>query len=130
MRDRYTHIIDLAKQIERPQEGIPNHTVLQNDDVKAVVMMFAQGHELMEHTVPNPVILQFLQGEVKLTLADQNIAAATGLWLHMAAKVPQSLHATSAAMMLLLMLMYRSKPKWLSRTGSSTMTLQSGTGHI
>ena len=43
MTTTYTHILDLAKAVEPPADGILSRTVFQDDRVKAVVFGFGQG---------------------------------------------------------------------------------------
>ena len=38
----YTHILDLAKEAEPPADGILSRTVIQDDQIKAVVFGFGQ----------------------------------------------------------------------------------------
>jgi hypothetical protein len=35
----YTHILDLAKEAEPPSDGIMRRTILENDQIKAVVFV-------------------------------------------------------------------------------------------
>ena len=37
MSDSHTHILDLANEVEPPQDGILTRTVYNDDDVKAVI---------------------------------------------------------------------------------------------
>lgn len=63
MTTTYTHILDLAKEAERPAESILSRTVFQDDRIKAVVFGFGQGQELSEHTAAKPAMLYFVKGE-------------------------------------------------------------------
>ena len=71
----YTHIIDLAKEVEPPEDGILTRTLFNDDDVKAVIFGFGQGEKLSEHTASMPAILYFLKGEATLTLGDDTVEA-------------------------------------------------------
>jgi hypothetical protein len=46
----YTHIADLAREVEPPDDGILTRTLFNDDDVKEVIFGFGQGEELSEHT--------------------------------------------------------------------------------
>ncbi len=48
MTTSYTHILDLAKEVEPPADGTLSRTLFRNDQVKAVVFGFGQGQELSE----------------------------------------------------------------------------------
>lgn len=63
--NNYTHIIDLAKEVEPPQDGILTRTLFNDDNVKAVIFGFGQGEEFSEHTASMPAILHFLSFKAK-----------------------------------------------------------------
>lgn len=104
MATEYTHIINLAKEVEPPEDGILTRTLFNNDDVKAVIFGFGQGEELSEHTASMPAILHFLQGEATVTLAGDTIQAQGGTWIHMPANLKHSVKTTSPVVMLLVLL--------------------------
>jgi len=104
MNNSYTHIVDLAKEVEPPSDGILTRTLFNGDDVKAVIFGFGQGEELSEHTASMPAILHFLEGEVKLTLGDDTVEAQPGTWIHMPPELKHSVKAKTPVIMLLLLL--------------------------
>ncbi len=104
MSHNYTHIIDLAKEVEPPEDGILTRTLFNDDHVKAVIFGFGQGQELSEHTASMPAILHFIQGEATLTLGDETVEAQPGTWIHMPANLQHSVHAKTPVVMLLLLL--------------------------
>jgi hypothetical protein len=46
MTTPYTHINDLAKEVQPPEKGILSRTIYNDDRVKAVVFGFGQSEEL------------------------------------------------------------------------------------
>ena len=104
MSDNYTHIVDLAQEIEPPKDGILTRTLFNDGDVKTVIFGFAPGEELSEHTASMPAILHFISGEATVTVGDETIEAHSGTWLHMAAELKHSVHARTPVIMLLLLL--------------------------
>ncbi len=104
MSHNYTHIVDLAREVEPPADGILTRTVFSNDDVKAVIFGFGQGEELSEHTASMPAILHFIQGEASLTLGGDNVEAQPGTWVHMPPGLKHSVETKTAVVMLLLLL--------------------------
>lgn len=104
MSQSYTHIVDLAQEVQPPGDGILTRTLFNDDDVKAVIFGFASGEELSEHTASMPAILHFLEGEAKLTLGDDPVEARPGTWVHMPAEMKHSVRAESPTVMLLLLL--------------------------
>ena len=104
MSENYTHITNLAKEVEPPEDGILTRTLLNDDNVKAVIFGFGQGEELSEHTASMPGILQFLQGEATLTLGDDSVQAQPGTWIHMEPNLKHSVKTKTQVVMLLLLL--------------------------
>ena len=104
MSKAYTHIIDLAHEVEPPEDGILTRTLMNDDDLKAVIFGFGQGEELSEHTASMPAILHFIKGEATLTLGDDTVEAQPGAWIHMPPDLKHSVQAKTAAIVLLLLL--------------------------
>ena len=104
MSDNYTHIVDLAKEVEPPEDGILTRTLFNDDHVKAVIFGFGQGEELSEHTASMPAILHVIQGEATLTLGEETVEAQPGTWIHMAPNLKHSVKTISPVVMLLLLL--------------------------
>jgi quercetin dioxygenase-like cupin family protein len=100
----YTHISDLAKEVQPPDKGILSRTLFSDDRLKAVLFGFAQGEELSEHTASMPAVLHFLQGEAKLTLVDDTVEAKPATWVHMPKGLRHSIQAKTPVVMLLLLL--------------------------
>jgi quercetin dioxygenase-like cupin family protein len=104
MSNNYTHIVDLAKEVDPPEDGILTRTLFNDDHVKAVIFGFGQGEELSEHTASMPAILHLISGEATLTLGDETVEAQPGTWIHMPASLQHSVHAKTPVVMLLLLL--------------------------
>lgn len=104
MNPSYTHIVDLAKEVDPPEDGILTRTLFNDDDVKAVIFGFGQGEELSEHTASMPAILHFIQGEATLILGDDTVETQPGTWVHMPANLPHSVKTKTPVVMLLLLL--------------------------
>lgn len=100
----YTHIVDLAREAEPPDDGILSRTLFDDDHVKAIIFGFAPGEELSEHTASMPAILHFLEGEATVTLGDDRVNARRGTWIHMPARLQHSISATTPVTLLLLLL--------------------------
>lgn len=105
MTPPHTHFLDLAKEVQPPDQGILSRTLFSDDRLKAVAFGFAQGEELSEHTASIPAVLHFLQGEAKLTLGDDMLEAKPGSWVHMPKGLRHSIQAKTPVVMLLLLLL-------------------------
>lgn len=100
----YTHIIDLAKEVEPPDDGILTRTVFNDEQVKAVLFGFGAAQELSEHTAAMPAIIHFIKGKAILTLGADSVEAQEGTWIHMPPNLKHSVRTESPAVMLLLLL--------------------------
>jgi len=97
-------IIELAKAVTPPADGIISRTIFQDSRIKAVLFGFGSGQELSEHTASKPAIMHFLEGEADVTVGQRNVLATAGTWVHMAAGLPHSIVAKAPVIMLLLLL--------------------------
>ena len=104
MSENYTHITNLAKEVELSEDGILTRTLFNDDNVKAVIFGFGQGEELSEHTASMPAILHFISGEATLTLGDETVEAQPGTWIHMEPNLKHSVKTETPVVMLLLLL--------------------------
>ncbi|NIS81860.1 MAG: cupin domain-containing protein [Anaerolineales bacterium] len=101
----YTYIEDLSSLIENlPDDSIVSRTFHEDDHTKVVLFGFAKGQELSEHTASHPAILYFLEGHCRLTLGEDDQQAQPGTWVHMPAQLPHSVHASTQARMMLILL--------------------------
>jgi quercetin dioxygenase-like cupin family protein len=101
MTTTYTHISDLAMEVQPAGSGILSRALFNDDRLKAVLFGFAQGEAL---SASMPAVLQFLQGEAKLTLSNDSVGAKAGTWVHMPAGLRHSIRANTPVVMLLLLL--------------------------
>lgn len=97
-------IVNLLEAASPVENGIVSRTVFQDDRLKAVLFAFGAGQELSEHTASKPAVMHFLSGEAKVTVGDESLAGAAGVWVHMAAGTPHSIVAVTPTTMLLLLL--------------------------
>jgi len=89
---------------EIPADSIISRTLYSDERLKVVLFGFAAGQELSEHTSVYPAVLHFLSGEAAVTLGDESKPAGPGTWIHMPPRLPHSVKAQTAVVMLLLML--------------------------
>jgi len=68
------------------------------------VFAFDAGEGLSEHTAPYDAILQVLDGEALITIADKEYPMKAGELIIMPAKIPHAVHATTPFKMMLTMI--------------------------
>jgi quercetin dioxygenase-like cupin family protein len=105
MSPLYHYITDMMQELPAiPADSIVSHTLHNDAQARVVLFGFAAGQELSEHTASQPAILHFLQGEARLTLADDVQEARAGTWVHMPPRLRHSVHAITPGGMLLVLL--------------------------
>jgi quercetin dioxygenase-like cupin family protein len=95
---------DVANEVTIPEDGTISRTVFESERLKVVLFGFAQGQELSEHTASVPGVLHFLEGEARVTLAEEVFGTRPGSWIHMPERLPHSVLAETPVKMLLLLL--------------------------
>lgn len=68
------------------------------------VFAFDAGEGLSEHTAPYDAVLQVLDGEALITIADEEYPMKAGELIIMPAKIPHAVHATTPFKMMLTMI--------------------------
>ncbi len=111
MNEAFTTYANLAAEVQIQDGGTISKTLYQDDLLKVVLFGFDAGQELSEHTAAVPAVLQFLDGDAKVTLGDRTTEASAGTFIHMAANLSHSITANQPTKMLLLLL------KGVSRNG-------------
>jgi quercetin dioxygenase-like cupin family protein len=95
---------DLLQPVSTPADGIVSRTIHDDEAVRVVLFSFAAGQELSDHTAAMPVTIQVVAGEARIGVAGTRIEGRAGTWLHLAARTPHSVLATSPLTLLLTML--------------------------
>jgi quercetin dioxygenase-like cupin family protein len=104
MTEAFTFYPALASEVQIQEGGTISKTIYQDDGLKVVLFGFDAGQELSEHTAAVPAVLQFLDGDAKVTLGNETIDAGSGTFIHMAAHLPHSITANQPTKMLLMLL--------------------------
>lgn len=99
----YTFLSELTKEVSIPEKGILSRTLQDDGRSKIVLFAFAPGEELSEHTSSMPAVLYFVKGEAELTLDSDRLEAGPASLAHMPPKLPHSIRAKTALVMLLVL---------------------------
>jgi|GEM_PF-2837201 len=73
-----TIIPDVRADSPIPESGMGHSTALTHSDVRVVVLTFAAGHVLKEHSTPFPLIMQALDGELLVRADNQETTLRPG----------------------------------------------------
>lgn len=96
-----TFLPDLRAEAPIPASGLGHTTALKHPDVRIVVLSFAAGYVLKEHSAPFPLLLQALDGELVVRAGGQENALRPGGVLRLDASLPHEVEALTEARLLL-----------------------------
>lgn len=99
-----TDVADLASMIQVQPEATVSRTVLRAENAKIVLFAFDEGQELTEHTAAMPVLLQVLEGELRVTADGRDVTLLPGGVVHLTTRLPHAVYATKASKLALIML--------------------------
>lgn len=96
-----TLVDDVTTLSPIPDSGLGHATVLADPDVRVVVLTFAAGHVLKEHSAPFPLLLQALDGELVIRADHREIRLKPGGLLRMDAALPHEVEAIDDSRLML-----------------------------
>jgi quercetin dioxygenase-like cupin family protein len=99
-----THVGDLAALIAVAPESTVSRTVLRAEGVRVVLFAFDAGQELTEHTAAVPILLQVLDGALRVGAGGEVVDLQPGGLVHIGARVPHEVLAMAPSRMALVML--------------------------
>ena len=98
------HIDGLAALIDVAPESTVSRTVLKAEGARVVLFAFDAGQELSEHTAAVPILLQVLDGRLRVGSAGEQAELAPGGMIHIGSRVPHDVLALEPSRMVLTML--------------------------
>lgn len=98
------YLPNLTSHIAIANHSTVSTTALRAEGVRLVLFAFDVGEELSEHTAAVPVLLQALEGELRVEASGQMMDLRPGDLIHLASREPHSVKATLPSIMLLTML--------------------------
>ncbi|MCU0300865.1 MAG: cupin domain-containing protein [Candidatus Nanopelagicales bacterium] len=106
-----THVGDLAALIAVAPASTVSRTVLRAEGVRVVLFAFDADQELSEHTAAVPVLLQVLDGRLRVGAGGASVDLGPGGLVHIAARVPHEVLALAPSRMVLTMLDPRARAR-------------------
>jgi len=100
----FTFTNNLAELAPKPESGFKTQVVHQDEALKAILIGFADGAEMAEHSSPYPAVLQVLTGHLTITLGEEKHEAEPGAFITMKGGLPHGLlaHEPSAVLLMIL----------------------------
>jgi quercetin dioxygenase-like cupin family protein len=102
------HIAELGALVEVATGSIVSRTILKAEGARVVLFSFDEGQELTEHTAAVPILLQVLDGRLRVGADGRHVELGPGGLVHIGSRVPHEVLALEPARMLLTMLDPRS----------------------
>jgi len=94
--------IDLMRMVEAcPPAGIVSRTLLQAPGVRVVLLAFAEGQELSEHSSPRRALVQVVTGQCEFQFGGAWHALDGGALVHLPPNHPHALRTAGGCMILL-----------------------------
>jgi quercetin dioxygenase-like cupin family protein len=101
---RSTVFLDLAAEVDIPEDGTLSRTLYRDDSIRAVVFAFDRGQELSDHTAAVPALVQVVSGRIRLEMDGDAVELEAGSWVRMEASLTHAVLALEPSVMLLTLL--------------------------
>lgn len=94
-------IRQLTEEITPPESGKQNLIVADDAHKKVVLLAFAAGAGLPEHSAPLPAVILVLSGEGEIQVGTQKVQGSPGTWIQMEPKTSHAIVAKTPLRILL-----------------------------
>jgi quercetin dioxygenase-like cupin family protein len=99
-------LLDLQDEIDGLREqaaehGIGGKTLAKLPGLSVVLVLLNEGHDLEEHSVDGPAMVQVLEGEITLNVEGESVRISADHAGVMAAGTPHDVHAETDSILLL-----------------------------
>lgn len=81
-----------------------HHVVLSAGGARVIVLAFERDHELKEHRTPHPLLMQALDGHLRVSVDERVVDLRPGGLLHLPASMPHSVTAAEDSRLSLTLL--------------------------
>ena len=102
--DSHAAFLDVASEVEIPDEGTLTRVLYRDDQIRVVVFAFDEGQELTDHTAAVPALVQVISGRIRLDLDGDPVELVPGSWVRMEASLTHAVLALEPSVMLLTLL--------------------------
>lgn len=99
-----TDLSELAPLVEVQPESTVSRTVLRGQGLRVVLFAFDAGQVLTEHTAAMPVVLQTLEGHLRITADGRTVDLVPGGVVHLSTRLPHEVEAVEPSKLALLMM--------------------------
>ena len=96
-----TFVADIRAGAAVGPAGLGHSTVLSSPDVRVVVLTFAAGHVMREHRSPKTLLMQALDGRLRITAGGQVTELVPGALLRLEASLMHEVEALEDSRLML-----------------------------
>ena len=99
-----TAVSSLLDLLQVQPEAVVSRTLIKKDTGTVTLFAFAAGQALSEHTAPFDAMLQMLEGQATVNVADRSFTVSANEYIILPAGIPHALRAEEDLKMLLVMI--------------------------
>jgi quercetin dioxygenase-like cupin family protein len=105
MRDDDIAVVNDLRVLAPIEAGkLGHHTVLEVAGARVIVLAFERGHQMTEHRAPRPLLLQAIDGHLRVSVADQIVDLRPGGLLYLPAALMHAVDAVEPSRLSLTLL--------------------------
>jgi quercetin dioxygenase-like cupin family protein len=97
-------VIKIADLIDYQEGAVVSNEIIRKETGTVTIFAFDQGEGLSEHTAPFDAMVQIIDGEAEITIANDKNHLKAGDMIIMPANIPHALHAVQKYKMILTMI--------------------------
>ncbi len=102
--DIIKQILEIKELVHYQDGSVVSRALVQKKSGSLTLFAFGEGQGLSEHTAPYDAMVQVLDGEADITIADEEFHLKTGESIIMPASIPHALFAKVRFKMMLTMI--------------------------
>jgi len=99
-----TTFLDLAAEVEIPENGTLSRVIYKDDQVRLVAFAFDTGQELTDHAAGVAAIVQVVSGRLEISLDGDVSEIGPQSWIHMPPRLPHAVKALEPSVLILSLL--------------------------
>ncbi|MCW4386311.1 AraC family ligand binding domain-containing protein [Salinibacterium sp. SYSU T00001] len=99
-----TVVSDLLAAAPIESGKLGHHTVLKSEDVRVIVLAFEAGHVMKDHAAPKTLIMQALDGELRVVSEGTTMTLTPGTIVRFSAGVRHEVEAVANSRLMLTLI--------------------------
>ena len=104
MSEPVTIVNNLLDNAPVQADKLGHHTVLKSDDARVIVLAFPAGHVMKDHAAPKTLLMQALDGELRITTEGETHTLRPGTIIRFDKGVRHEVEAVTDARLMLTLI--------------------------